>query len=279
MQKGLFSSLLLHITIIVIATLGLPFIKKDLPPIVMTPISIEMVDIAEKTQSPEPLQAKKTPPAQNLAEAPPDLSQKMAELEPPKPDPTPKIEEKPEPVPAPPKEEPKKEEKKKEEPKKEEPKKEVTKKEDQPAPDPFASLLKNLTPDETEESPKQIPDQTAEDSKTDTPPAPNLGQQLTISEKDALLAQLAQCWNVLSGGKNAETLVIEVELKLNPDRTINSTRIVDNARYNRDSAFRAAADSAVRALRNPKCIPLNLPPDKYNEWKNTTITFDPRQML
>ena len=41
----------------------------------------------------------------------------------------------------------------------------------------------------------------------------------------------------------------------------------------------AAADSAVRAVRNPKCSPLELPADKYDQWKRIDFTFDPRDML
>ncbi len=33
-------------------------------------------------------------------------------------------------------------------------------------------------------------------------------------------------------------------------------------------------ESAMRTLLNPECIPLKLPKDKYDLWKNITITFD-----
>jgi len=46
-----------------------------------------------------------------------------------------------------------------------------------------------------------------------------------------------------------------------------------------DPAFRAAAMAATRALRNPQCSPLELPPDKYQEWQTMTIHFDPKEML
>ena len=37
---------------------------------------------------------------------------------------------------------------------------------------------------------------------------------------------------------------------------------------------RQITDSAMRTLLNPECTPLKLPKDKYNLWKNLTITFD-----
>ena len=30
----------------------------------------------------------------------------------------------------------------------------------------------------------------------------------------------------------------------------------------------------MRTLLNPECRPLTLPEDKYDSWKNLTITFD-----
>jgi len=40
--------------------------------------------------------------------------------------------------------------------------------------------------------------------------------------------------------------------------------------------FEAAAESAVRAVR--QCMPLKLPADKYEWWKDVEATFDPRMI-
>nr|MBX2833453.1 energy transducer TonB [Micavibrio sp.] len=106
-----------------------------------------------------------------------------------------------------------------------------------------------------------------------------LSSQLSISELDALKYQIAQCWVVPAGAKYAEDLAVEIRIKLNRDGTLNQAGVVNTARYNRDTAFRAAADSAMRALRNPACSPLKLPADKYDRWKETLMNFDPREML
>ena len=47
----------------------------------------------------------------------------------------------------------------------------------------------------------------------------------------------------------------------------------------RDRFYRAAAESAMRAVQNDKCSPLKLPPDKYDRWKEITLTFDPSKMV
>ena len=102
---------------------------------------------------------------------------------------------------------------------------------------------------------------------------------MTRRELDAFVYQLAPCWNVPTGVKYAEDLAVEIRVSMNRDMTVRDARVMDRGRYGRDSAFRAAADSAVRALRNPRCSPLKLPPEKYNLWKTIIINFDPSDML
>ena len=40
---------------------------------------------------------------------------------------------------------------------------------------------------------------------------------------------------------------------------------------------RLSAESAVRAVR--RCAPYNLPPEKYDSWREILMTFDPREIL
>lgn len=278
MKIPLISSAVFHLILFVMTAVGLPMVAKE-PMILNTPITIEIVETGKKTQTPEPKKVeppKPEPTPKMTAETPPDLT--LPEPEPEKVEEDKKDLAPPEIVPDPDKKvtEPKKEPKKVE--KKPDPK--VTKVEKKDPKKDFSSLLKNLTPDEPDEKkdqPSQM-DQLIENMKDDGQFAP-LGEKLTMSEQDALRHQLSQCWNVLSGAKYAENLVVEVKVIVNPDRTINKAMILDRGRYNRGGAFRAAADAAMRALRNPRCSPLKLPPNKYEEWKTTIINFDPREML
>ena len=95
---------------------------------------------------------------------------------------------------------------------------------------------------------------------------------------DAIRQQIARCWLVPAGAKEGASLLVEIRVRMNADRTVRDAQIVDTGRMS-DPFFRAAAESALRALRNPSCTPLNLPPEKYETWKSFTITFDPRDML
>lgn len=282
MRGAVLGSIVFHAIVIVLGIYGLPYMKK--PPIIADePISVEILEIAEIRQTNrEPVKA--PPPKEEPKEEKPP--EKKVE----KPPMPPKVDLKEPPKAVPPKPpEPKKEEVKKAEapkppppealkppePKPPEPKKEEVKEETQQQ--DFASLLKNLQETEQQaDAPTVNPE--AQAQPTPAPVAP-LSQRMTMSEADALRRQLSQCWSIQAGARYAEDLIVEVRLMVNRDRTVRSATIVDQGRYNRDAFFRAAADSALRAVRSPMCNPLHLPPDKYDMWKDIVATFDPRDLL
>ena len=74
------------------------------------------------------------------------------------------------------------------------------------------------------------------------------------------------------GARDAQNLVVEVHIDVNPDRTVQSAEVVDKARMATDPFFRAAAESALRALYNPRCTPLELPAGKYDAMEDTSIS-------
>ncbi len=260
----------LHIALLLFLYFGLPILVKPLP-MHHDPVPIEIVTIADMTNTrlkPEPEQPKQpaplpppappkpaptqqpTPPQPMVKPAPPAPPQKPLEqnaeaLKP-------KVIEKPKPVEKP-----------------------------QPQPDMLASVLKNV--EKMKPTPQVKATETKPDTKATTQPAPSaapaLSTRLTISEEDLLRRQIEQCWSPPVGARNAETLVVEVVIDVNADRTVANAEIVDKSRYGSDAFFRAAADAAVRAVRNPRCSPLQLPADKYDQWKRIDFTFDPRDML
>ncbi len=275
LKPAFIKSVIFHVAIFLIALFGLPFIKKE--PLLLSPVSVELVDISELTQTnkPPPSKIKDIPKPKEPEPVKPLPEPEPLKKEPPKPvEPEIKPEPKKDAVPPP---EPKKEKPKetpKEKPKPPEPKKEEPKpvKED----NSFDNLLKDLTPEKDKEKPNEQKD--VRDDADDGQLA-NLADKLTMSELDSFRHQLEPCWNIPAGAKYAEDLAVEIRVVMNRDMTVRDVRILDQGRYNRDSAFRAAADSATRALRNPRCQPLRLPADKYDQWKTIVINFDPRNML
>jgi outer membrane biosynthesis protein TonB len=149
-----------------------------------------------------------------------------------------------------------------------------------PPAESFDSVLKNLTKAKAQEPTDQPPVPQAKN-----PPRRATGAQapisanLTASELAALSAQLGRCWSIPAAAKDAQDLVIDIDVTVNPDRTLAGAPVIDDQSRMSDPAFRAAAMAAVRALRNPQCSPLELPPDKYEEWQSMTIHFDPKEML
>ena len=66
---------------------------------------------------------------------------------------------------------------------------------------------------------------------------------------------------------------------INPDGTVRQAQIVDTARMSHDPYYRAAAESVLRAINSPQCTPLKLPPEKYDLWRHTRLTFDPHELV
>jgi hypothetical protein len=79
------------------------------------------------------------------------------------------------------------------------------------------------------------------------------------------------------GARDAKELTPEFRVAMNADGTVSGAELLNDR--SDDPFFRAAADSARRALLNANCHgPLKLPPDKYDLWQTFTITFDPKDI-
>jgi hypothetical protein len=103
---------------------------------------------------------------------------------------------------------------------------------------------------------------------------------LTLSEIDAVRQQIARCWNLPAGAKDVEETVIDVSVTMNPDGMVREAHLKGGgARMRTDSFYRAVAESALRAVLNPRCQPFKLPREKYDQWKNMTLSFNPREMF
>jgi hypothetical protein len=147
-------------------------------------------------------------------------------------------------------------------------------------PGQFEALLKNLAAQPTIPSPDAPPQRprVASARPSSQPRAP-LGSQITASEVDLVREQIARCWNVPAGARDAKDLVVEIRVVVEPDGNVRQATIVDQARLASDPFFRAAAESARRAFFNPLCRPLHLPPDKYAIWKDLVVDFSPKDIL
>ena len=99
---------------------------------------------------------------------------------------------------------------------------------------------------------------------------------LGLSELDRLRSHISSCWQPPIGAKGADQLKVDIQVKLEKDGSVKQAEIADRQRYGSDVLYRAAANSARRAVLD--CQPLPLPPEKYQFWKEFIFGFDPKFM-
>jgi type IV secretory pathway VirB10-like protein len=148
----------------------------------------------------------------------------------------------------------------------------VTPDQKKPKTDDFSALLNKLT------SPAAAP----RDAKVADRTVRGVGAMnaMTMDLVDALKNQIAQCWSPPVGAPHPERLIPQFKLFLAPDgRVAQPPQLAADsaAQAGSDPFMRAAVDAAQRAIYT--CQPYKLPPDKYNEWRDITIDFDPRKMF
>jgi outer membrane biosynthesis protein TonB len=302
--RGVALSVALHLVLGTIFILGLPRLFDPPMPEEM-PVAVQLVTIAPETRATRPNpnlprpNAKSDPPVADAPVTKPEPEPPVpTPVPPPSPEITPPAElpkpPEPKPVPLPamlkpePKPEPPKPTEKVEVPKpreKPEPPQQIAKNEpksEQKKYDPgqFEALLKNLAAQPTAPSPDAPPQRPrVASAKPSSQPRAPLGSQLSASEMDLIREQIARCWNVPAGARDAKDLVVEIRVVVDPDGTVRQATIVDQARLGSDPFFRAAAESARRAFFNPMCRPLHLPPEKYAIWKDLVVDFSPKDLL
>ena len=265
MSKSIIFSSFFHLIIIFLTIVSLPFISKkpiDLPPI----ISVELIQIKEKTNLPF------APKAKKIIDKVKEQEKLVSEQAPPK-----KIKKiKPEAIPMPDQEVEKlKKVEDKQNPDIDDNKvKQVSEFEKKEIFDPtdIAALIdkskENLA--EVEEKNKKVTQ--SQDKSMDL-------SGLTLSEEDALKAQIFGCWSIPLGLPYNENLLVRIKLKLKPDGTIIDSEILDHVRMNKpgQNFYRVLAESALRAIQ--LCQPLRVPTTGYERWKDLQLNFDAREML
>ena len=96
-------------------------------------------------------------------------------------------------------------------------------------------------------------------------------KKVTATEIDILRNHVRQCWNAPYAA-NELNKIINLKIFTNPDGSVVNVEIIDVVFYKKDPVYRAAADSARRAVKD--CSPLPLPKDKYDLFKIFTFNFD-----
>ena len=266
MSKSILLSSAFHALIIILTIVTLPFVAKkplDLPPL----ISVELIQISEKTNIPFAPKAKKI--IEKIKEEEKKL---VSEQAPPK-----KVKKiKPEAIPMPNQNVEKiKQLDDKQNPEVEDTKvKQVSEFEKKEIFDPtnIAALI-----DKSKENLAETDVKSNKITQSQDKSLNNVG--LTLSEEDALKAQIFGCWSIPLGLPYNENLMVRIKLKLKPDGTIIDSEILDHARMNKpgQNFYKVLAESALRAIQ--LCQPLRVPSTGYERWKDLQLNFDAREML
>ena len=286
MNRSIIISSVLHAALIFVTAMSLPFLAKkplDIPPIV----SVELIQIAEKTNIPF------APKAKKIIEKVKEKEKKLvSEQAPPKKvkktktktvvsvDNNEKIDNKtPEAIPLPEKTV----------------KKIETKKESKQNPDKLDEEVKQVSEFEKKDlfDPTELKakiDKAKIDSSKEKVKKTNeitqdqdrsvLTGKLTITEEQALQAQIFGCWSVPLGLPFApDDMLVRIKLSLKPDGSIEDMEMLDHVKMNTPGkeSFRTLADSVRRAVQI--CNPLNVPASGYERWKKIIFNFDASDML
>ncbi len=149
-----------------------------------------------------------------------------------------------------------------------------------PKPEPefdIASMLKDLRNEKTTPKVDNINEEEKKDIiKKETQKTEEEGAELSISEIDHVLKQLSRCFIAPAGAEINKSMYVKISAKIQRNRRVleNSIRIVDTNISKSSTVYGPITESAMRTLLNPDCIPLKLPEDKYEKWKNLTMKFD-----
>jgi hypothetical protein len=236
-RPGVIGSFLLHV-----AALGLLLYQVGVPPVLLSVIPVEVVQLAEQTATPSPqLDAPVQPNAGS--------SPQVASVAPPRP--VPRVQ--PRPAPAPPAAPPST---------------------PQPAPDALPPAQQDALQSQLEALAKlRIPNNAGAGTSGSGGPAGAGGYRV----EDLVRAQVQRRWNLRLDELGERELIVTIHVVVEPDGTVAKAEIVDTPRTRGDDAYRSIAISARNAVLLSS--PLTLPSGMTEEMRDMTISFNTRDSL
>lgn len=118
----------------------------------------------------------------------------------------------------------------------------------------------------------------SESTLTDPPRGPS-SPPLSSGEKDALRLAVASCWNTGSLSTEAlrTTVIVGVSMTEDAKPMANTIRLVSSSGGG-VAAARSAFDAARRAIIRCGVRGYGLPVEKYDQWRDIEMTFNPEKM-
>lgn len=108
-------------------------------------------------------------------------------------------------------------------------------------------------------------------------PAAAEGPPMTGSERDAFRVAVSSCWNV-DVGSEAANVTVTVGFELGRDGVVVGDVRRIGGSGGSDAAIQTAFGAARRAILRCQSDGFQLPEDKYDQWREVEMTFDPNGM-
>ncbi|MBW4707631.1 energy transducer TonB [Roseobacter sp. YSTF-M11] len=110
-------------------------------------------------------------------------------------------------------------------------------------------------------------------------PAVPQGPPLSAGEKDALRVAVSSCWNVGSLSTDALNTTVVVSVSMTQDaRPVTSSIRMASSSGGSEQAARRAFEAARRAIIRCGAKGFDLPVEKYGQWQDIEMTFNPERM-
>ena len=105
----------------------------------------------------------------------------------------------------------------------------------------------------------------------------NLIKPIGISEIDMLKKHISNFWTPPIGAAGAENLIVDIFMEFNKEGYVLKAEWVNRGMNSNNSFYKAAANAAIRAVKDAE--PMPLPLSKFKEWRTLTFRFDPATMF
>ncbi|EBA13324.1 hypothetical protein [Roseobacter sp. CCS2] len=114
-------------------------------------------------------------------------------------------------------------------------------------------------------------------SATPDAPAVAAGPPMTGAERDSFRVAVNRCWNV-DPGSVAARVTVEVGFSLDREGRVQGNEVRLISSDGDQAATNTAFEAARRAILRCQSGGYQLPADKYDQWQDVVITFDPSGM-
>ncbi len=108
-------------------------------------------------------------------------------------------------------------------------------------------------------------------------PAVPKGPPLTGGEREGLVLAVQQCWNVPIGLQDADDLAVVIAIELTQDGKLKGNPKLIEPAGTPTGSIRQAFEAGRRALI--RCAPYDLPAEKYEQWRQIEVVFNPKEMV